>query len=954
MTVRIRPVVIMALLSLIMSVLAAAPLANRADAATFAQTNAPLADFAQEDATRIGGADSIETAALLATQTYATAPTAVLARADDYADGLTGSVLAADLTAPMVFTQPDALPPATLSYLQNAGTTDVVILGGVVAVSQDVENALNDAGITTRRVAGSNRFATAVAVAQEVLDGETPSTVFVVEGESADPGRGWPDAINIAAAAAATGQPILPVNAEFVPPEIQAQYDVWAAEGTQAFVIGGSAAVSDEVALSLAPEPEEDDEEKEPLPRLDGGDRFSTSSATYAYSISEALMDPAVRYVIPGGSFVEGLAAGAIAGALGYPTIMVDSTDPAGSPGTVQLVGSALDLLDSYILVGNETAISPAVADAIAVATIPLTPEAATCVTLLHHNDGESQLLGTGEDELFGSLARLVTLANAEQEAAEASGCAPITVTSGDNFLAGPELTASDPVDGTGPVLDAVGLSLVDYDALVIGNHDLDFGPDFFARFVASFDPAVPFLSANLDVSAEPALQELAEAGLIVPRVTVDAGGTPVGLIGLTTPDLRSISSPGDIVVQQQIVEIVQDQIDALLAEGTDHIILISHLQGLDEDFDLVGQLSGLDAVVAGGGDEVLAEAGDPLVPGDLFSVFDTYPIPITDADGDEVPTVTTAGDYKYLGRLTLFFGEDGDLLADTPFDSKTSRMLRVADESIPAGVVRNATVVEQVEEPVRAAVASLEQNVIATSEVGLNGLRPDIRVQETNLGDLVADAHAFIVATRGEEFGVDTTQPIVGLQNGGGIRNNSIIGPGEITELDTFDILPFTNFITAVPDFSAAQLKDVLETAYAGVEFASGAFAHVSNLRVQVDLSQTAQEVEVDDAGNVTIVTPGERVTDVTLADGTPLVTDGQVVDGAPLVTLASIDFSIRNGDAYPFNLTQDEFTVLGISYQQSLATYIQAAADQGGLDGLISAEEYPEGGEGRIMITE
>lgn len=948
MTVRLRPVVVLSLLALIAALVAAVPPATPADAAVGDRIT-----FIQADATRIDGSNSIETAVLLAEQTYDTAPTVVLARADDYADGLTGSVLAADLGAPMVFTAPDALPQVTLDYLRSAGTSEVVILGGVVAVSQTVEDTLVADGLTTRRVAGSNRFATAIAVADQVLDGATPSTAFFVEGEHADPSRGWPDALNIAAAAAATGQPILPINAQYVPPEIQARWDVWMAEGTQGLVIGGSEAVADDVALALAPEPE-DDEEPEPLPRLDGGDRFSTSAATYSYSVSEALMDPSVRYVIPGGSFVEGLAAGAIAGALGHPMIMVDSVDPAGSPGSVDLVGAALDLLDSYVLVGGESAISTAVADAIVAATTPVAPDAAACLTLLHHNDGESQLLGTGEDELFGSLARLVTLANAEQAAAEAEGCAPVTVTSGDNFLAGPELNASDPVEGTGAVLDASGLSEVGYDALAIGNHDLDFGPDFLARFIESFDPPVPFLSANLDVSAEPALQELADAGLIAPRVTVDAGGTPVGIIGLTTPDLRSISSPGDIVVQQQIVEITQEQIDALLAAGTEHVVLISHLQGLDADFDLIGQLSGLDAVVAGGGDEVLGEAGDPFVPGDTFSVFDTYPILLTDADGDQVPTVTTAGDYKYLGRLTLYFGADGELLADVPFDEDTSRMLRIADESVPAGVTRDASVVEQVEEPVRESIASLAENVIATSEVALNGQRPDIRVQETNLGDLVADAHTFIVQTRGEEFGVDTTVPIVGLQNGGGIRNNSIIPPGDITELDTFDILPFTNFITAVPDFTAGQLKDVLETAYAGVEFASGAFAHVSNLRVEVDLSQTAQEVEVDDDGNVTITTPGERVRSVTLADGTPLVTDGQVVDSAPTFTLASIDFSVRNGDAYPFNLSPEEFVVLGTSYQQSLASYIQAPADQGGLAGLISAEEYPEGGEGRVVVTE
>ncbi|HUG86478.1 MAG TPA: 5'-nucleotidase C-terminal domain-containing protein, partial [Euzebya sp.] len=502
------------------------------------------------------------------------------------------------------------------------------------------------------------------------------------------------------------------------------------------------------------------------------------------------------------------------------------------------------------------------------------------------------------------------------------------------------------------PVLDAIGLSLVGYDALALGNHDFDFGPQFTARFVDSFDPAVPFLSANLDVSGVPELQALADAEppQVAPSVTVDAGGTPVGIIGLTTPFLRSISSPGDVIVGQDVVAAVQAEVDAMTAEGTEHIILISHLQGLSEDIDLVGAISGVDAVVAGGGDEVLADPADPLVPGDLANVADSYPIELTDADGETVPTVTTAGDYKYLGRLTLYFGEDGELLAETPFDEGTSRMVRLADESLPFGVARNATVVEEVEGPVRDFIADLETEVIATSEVDLDGSRPPIRGQETNLGNLVADAHAYIAETRGGDFGLDTTAEIVGLQNGGGIRNNSVIPAGDITELTTFEILPFANFVAAVEDFTADQLKDVLEQAYADVSGGNGAFLHVSNLVIEIDASQTAQEIEVDDEGQVTITTPGERVRSVTFADGTPLIQDGEVVEAAPTFTVASIDFSLRNGDGYPFNLGEDGFTVLGTSYQQALSSYIQAEA---GLDGVISATDYPEGGEGRITIT-
>ena len=279
----------------------------------------------------------------------------------------------------------------------------------------------------------------------------------------------------------------------------------------------------------------------------------------------------------------------------------------------------------------------------------------------------------------------MVTLANTLQDAPFAEGCddsGVVTVTSGDNFLAGPEFQASLS-DEDGPILDALGLSLMNYDALDLGNHDFDFNPDVTERFITSFvgDDLPPFLSANLDFTNEPGLQALVDDGRIAPSTVVDTGDTRVGIIGLTTPGLASISSPRNVEVLQDIVGITQAEVDRLTDEGVDKIILISHLQGIggdDGDLALIGQIDGIDAVVAGGGDEVLADAGDPLIPGDLGSVFDGYPILVDDTDGTTVPVVTTSGNYGYLGRLELLFDADGNLLETRPFVDEVSRMVRV------------------------------------------------------------------------------------------------------------------------------------------------------------------------------------------------------------------------------------------------------------------------------------
>jgi 5'-nucleotidase / UDP-sugar diphosphatase len=96
-----------------------------------------------------------------------------------------------------------------------------------------------------------------------------------------------------------------------------------------------------------------------------------------------------------------------------------------------------------------------------------------------------------------------------------------------------------------------------------------------------------------------------------------------------------------------------------------------------------------------------------------------------------------------------------------------------------------------------------------------------------------------------------------------------------------------------------------------------------------------------LDAEGNV--VTPGTRVREVVLDDGTALVHEGVVVPDSPALNIATIDFLARGGDEYPFRAAA--FIALGVTYQRALRHYIEQA-----LSGLITAAQYPEGGEGRI----
>ena len=130
-------------------------------------------------------------------------------------------------------------------------------------------------------------------------------------------------------------------------------------------------------------------------------------------------------------------------------------------------------------------------------------------LTIAHNNDGESQLVdaGTGLED-FGGVARFANVVKrVRSEALARRNGGFVLLNSGDNFLAGPEWNAS--LEKGVPFYDSIALNRIGYDAMGIGNHEFDFGPDVLAQFIRGFDPDVPFVSANLDVGDEPKLNRL-------------------------------------------------------------------------------------------------------------------------------------------------------------------------------------------------------------------------------------------------------------------------------------------------------------------------------------------------------------------------------------------------------------------------------------------------------------
>jgi len=394
----------------------------------------------------------------------------------------------------------------------------------------------------------------------------------------------------------------------------------------------------------------------------------------------------------------------------------------------------------------------------------------------------------------------------------------------------------------------------------------------------------------------------------------------------------------------------------------------------LNNDKALVARLRGVDVAVGGGGDELLQSDyianSVELLPGESASVG-TYPTNVTDAAGKVVPVVTTSGNYKYVGRIDVKFDKKGNVTEVVQATSYPRRVVPTSGESVGLGVTDAVSpdfdLQTKVLGKVNACLAGFTAP-FAKSDVLFNTARGSatvagVRTVETNGGNLVADSFVYLydqVASKEGFTARSATNPVVAVQNGGGIRQNagdllpvSGAAPGTINRGNTFDLLPFDNRFAVFVDMNATQLKAVFERSCAIGTSGGGQFLQISGLKVTCKRSGTAQVVGTPPAGLQygAVTTVGSRVITLTLADGTKLVDNGAVVAGAPAVDVITNSFTAVGGDNFPtFGAAASK--VLGYSYEEALYRYLLSFPK--GADGLptvpASDARYKSGGEGRI----
>lgn len=389
---------------------------------------------------------------------------------------------------------------------------------------------------------------------------------------------------------------------------------------------------------------------------------------------------------------------------------------------------------------------------------------------ILHTNDVHGRIVE--EKGVIGD-AKLATVI--EQERAK-SNQNTLVVDAGDAFQG---LPISNSTKGEAR---AEILNQMQYDAMAVGNHEFDFGLDEVKKYkeILKF----PLLSSNTYVNGA----RLFEASTIVDKDKTVEGDEFV-VIGVTTPETATKTHPKNIKGVtftdpiSEVNKVIEEVQAKARAEGKDykHYVVLAHL-GVDTTTPVEWRGS------------TLAEAlsKNPRLKGKRVTVIDGHSHTVESTTYGDNVTYNQTGSYLHnVGKITY-----------------KSRQLLGNPTQIPAADAKklpaNPTVEKLVKDIKQKYDAENAVEVVSNSPVELNGDRENVRVRETNLGNVVADS-LYQYGQTGFSHPTD-----IAVTNGGGLRETIAKGK-PITKGNVIAVLPFGNTISQI-QVTGQQVLDMFE----------------------------------------------------------------------------------------------------------------------------------------------
>ncbi len=506
---------------------------------------------------------------------------------------------------------------------------------------------------------------------------------------------------------------------------------------------------------------------------------------------------------------------------------------------------------------------------------------------------GEIVILHT--NDVHGAISSYAKVAALKAEY-EAKGAEVLLMDAGDYIQGEPYVSVSQ-----GETAIRL-MNYVGYDVATIGNHEFDYGYENLAELAAAAE--FPIIAANVMYNGKTAFE--------ANKVFELESGVKVGVFGLSTPETATKAHPGKIkgvtfLSGDDMNKAAQAQVDELTAAGCDYIICLGHL-GIDDSskgyrsVDLLEAVTGIDVFIDGHShsslDDVKALVGEDCKVGD---------------------TLLTSTGTKLATVGAVVISEDG-----------------ISIESVDLEKYEGSDdVVEEAAQLVIDEVDAAYGEVFAKSEVELCGEKaPGNRTEETNNGDLIADAILWQAKKDGSLPVAD--ENVIAITNGGGIR--AAIAAGDITKKDVNTVLPFGNTVAYVTVKGSVLLEALEASTYCTPE-AVGAFPQVAGIEFTVDTNKAFDQGEQYPGSTYYAPASINRVTIESI--------NGKAFDPEATYVVVTNDFLAAGGDTYyAFSVSTSVDT--GIPMDEAVMSYITEE-----LKGVVTAEKYGEP-QGRITVLE
>lgn len=346
----------------------------------------------------------------------------------------------------------------------------------------------------------------------------------------------------------------------------------------------------------------------------------------------------------------------------------------------------------------------------------------------------------------------------------------------------------------------------VGYDALTLGNHEFDYGVPRLVELLAQVN--APVVCANFFEPGSP-------ASLYPAYVIRQYGQKRIAYIGVVTPETMvlegySFYDTNGIklydLCPDTFYTLLQQAVDKARSEGVDYVVLLSHV---GETTQSLGFNSHLMVSKTKGIDIVLDGHTHSIIPGDI----------VQNLEGRSITVTQTGTQFNHIGKLVI-----------TPDGRMTTTLIPAKDITEENPRIRAVT--DSIRQLVQSATARIIGRSDYTLVVSDDQDQWIVRGEETNAGDLVADAYRHAMKSD------------IAFENGGGIRND--IPAGTITYGSVIGMLPYDNLLRRI-GATGEQIQKMLARCTALVPQLDGNFPQVSGLRFTIhSKSHTVSDVEV------------------------------------------------------------------------------------------------------------